>query len=37
MVALIFGVYRHRSNIQRLLQGEERKLSFRERQRVTRA
>ena len=37
IVALIFGVYRHRSNIQRLLQGEERKLSFRERQGVTRA
>ena len=37
LVALVFGVYRHRSNIQRLLQGEERKLSFRERQGVTRA
>lgn len=37
MVALIFGVYRHRGNIQRLLRGEERKLSIRERQVGTRA
>jgi glycerol-3-phosphate acyltransferase PlsY len=34
LVALIFGVWRHRGNIQRLRRGEERRLMFRPRQGV---